>query len=65
LRFGASGSAAAGAGSLFLEVAVDNVPAIALYDMAGFRHAGLRKSYYLRQGAPPADALILRRDLPR
>lgn len=39
----------------FLEVRVDNFPAIALYESLGFGRAGLRKGYY-RDGT---DALIL------
>ena len=39
----------------FLEVRIDNVPAIALYESLGFGRAGLRKGYY-RDGT---DALIL------
>jgi ribosomal-protein-alanine N-acetyltransferase len=54
---------AAGAESLFLEVAVDNAAALALYRRAGFQEAGRRPRYYARRAGPPADALILRRDL--
>ncbi len=39
---GACGDAA----SVFLEVAADNAPAIALYQSLGFQQAGLRKRYY-------------------
>lgn len=39
----------------FLEVRIDNVPAIALYESLGFGRAGLRKGYY-RDGT---DALVL------
>jgi [ribosomal protein S18]-alanine N-acetyltransferase len=39
----------------FLEVRIDNVPAIALYESLGFGRAGFRKGYY-RDGT---DALIL------
>jgi tRNA threonylcarbamoyl adenosine modification protein YeaZ len=44
---------------LFIEVAVDNAVARALYGGLGFGEAGRRKGYY----ASGADALILRRDL--
>ena len=54
---------AAGARRLFLEVASDNEAAGALYRRAGFVPAGQRKAYYLRKGAPPADALVMRLDL--
>ena len=55
---------ALGATALFLEVAADNAPALALYRSCGFREVGRRESYYVR-GAGPADALALRRDLNR
>jgi len=55
-------AAAAGARSLFLEVARDNGAALALYRAVGFSQVGLRPSYY-RRGAEAADALVLRRDL--
>jgi len=51
-----------GAESLFLEVAADNTPAIALYRARGFAQVGLRKGYYPhRDGAK--DALVMRRAL--
>ena len=52
-----------GAKTLFLEVATDNPGAIALYETAGFSRAGLRRAYYARPDARPADALVLRRPL--
>lgn len=52
-----------GAAEAFLEVAVDNDPAIALYDALGFRKAGLRKAYYDRGPAGVMDALVMRLDL--
>jgi [ribosomal protein S18]-alanine N-acetyltransferase len=51
------------ASEAFLEVAVDNDPAIALYDALGFRKAGLRKAYYDRGPAGVMDALVMRLDL--
>ena len=54
---------ALGAGEAFLEVAVDNDPAIALYAALGFRKTGLRKSYYDRGAAGCVDALVMRLDL--
>jgi ribosomal-protein-alanine N-acetyltransferase len=51
------------ASECFLEVAVDNDPAIALYDALGFRKTGLRKSYYDRGPAGFTDALVMRLDL--
>ncbi|HEY3947436.1 GNAT family N-acetyltransferase [Phenylobacterium sp.] len=52
-----------GAGEVFLEVAVDNDPAIALYEALGFRRAGLRKAYYDRRPQGYVDALVMRLDL--
>jgi ribosomal-protein-alanine N-acetyltransferase len=52
-----------GATEAFLEVAVDNDGAIALYDAAGFRKAGLRKAYYDRRPIGFTDALVMRLDL--
>lgn len=45
--------------SLFLEVAVDNPPAIALYEGQGFRQVGRRPLYYSRRDGALVDALIL------
>ncbi|WP_237060888.1 GNAT family N-acetyltransferase [Loktanella sp. M215] len=53
----------AGAQTMFLEVAADNAPAIALYLACGFATVGRRRAYYARGDAPAADALIMRRDL--
>jgi ribosomal-protein-alanine N-acetyltransferase len=47
----------------FLEVAVDNDAAAALYVGLGFRRAGLRKAYYDRGPAGVVDALVMRLDL--
>ena len=52
-----------GARTLFLEVAEDNPAAIALYEATDFQAAGLRRAYYARPNARPADALVLRRPL--
>lgn len=54
-----------GARTMFLEVAEDNPGAIALYEAADFQAAGLRRAYYARPNAAPADALVLRRALNR
>jgi ribosomal-protein-alanine N-acetyltransferase len=53
----------AGAASAFLEVAVDNSGAEALYAGLGFHKAGLRKGYYDRGSAGRMDALVMRLDL--
>jgi [ribosomal protein S18]-alanine N-acetyltransferase len=54
--------AALGAKSAFLEVAVDNPGAIALYDAAAFEIVGRRKEYYRDPGGARIDALIMRLD---
>jgi ribosomal-protein-alanine N-acetyltransferase len=54
----------AGATAMFLEVAIDNAPALSLYQRAGFVRAGLRKGYYDRGAAGSADAAAMRLDLP-
>lgn len=50
---------ASGAGAVFLEVAVDNEAAIALYRRGGFVEVGRRPGYY-RTAGRAVDALILR-----
>jgi [ribosomal protein S18]-alanine N-acetyltransferase len=52
-----------GAESAFLEVAADNVAAIALYESAGFTQAGLRRGYYQTPEGNRIDALVLSRVL--
>ena len=54
---------AAGAEAMFLEVAADNAPAVALYEHAGFERVGLRRGYYANAGGSPIDALVYRRAL--
>lgn len=53
-----------GAGSGFLEVAIDNRPARAMYAKAGWERAGTRKAYFHTPKGRPLDAVVLRRDLP-
>ncbi|MBW8724027.1 MAG: ribosomal protein S18-alanine N-acetyltransferase [Inquilinus limosus] len=55
-------SAAAGAATLFLEVATDNAAALALYRSAGFHEAGRRKGYY-KVGDTTVDAIVMKREL--
>lgn len=50
---------------IVLEVATDNAAARALYRRGGFVEVGRRPGYYARTGEPPADALILARELCR
>jgi ribosomal-protein-alanine N-acetyltransferase len=52
-----------GARVLWLEVAVDNSAALALYQSLGFEAAGRRPAYYGREQGGPVDALVMRRDL--
>ncbi len=60
LRAAMHRAAALGAHSMFLEVAVTNDAARALYDLLGFTEAGLRRRYY----TDGTDALVLRSTLP-
>lgn len=53
-----------GAGRVFLEVAADNHAACALYRAEGYESCGRRPGYYPRDGAQPADALVMQRVLP-
>lgn len=53
----------AGAQAMFLEVAVDNDAAIALYEAHRFVRAGRRPSYYDRGGGIYVDAVVMRLDL--
>ena len=53
--------AARGADIIFLDVAEDNVPAIALYRRAGFYQHGRRSGYYRRPQARIAALLFQKR----
>jgi [ribosomal protein S18]-alanine N-acetyltransferase len=52
-----------GARTVFLEVDEHNVPAIRLYNRAGFHEISRRPNYYPGAGGKAAAALVLRRDL--
>lgn len=52
-----------GVKSLFIEVAVSNHAALALYAASGFEKAGTRKNYYARGDGSHEDALIMRKGL--
>lgn len=52
-----------GGEAMWLEVAVDNTAAIALYESTEFVAAGRRPRYYPRAGGDAADALLMRRPL--
>ena len=56
-------AAARGAAEVLLEVAATNHAARALYARLGYVAVGRRPGYYRRAGAPPVDALVLRRGL--
>ncbi len=53
-----------GAAALFLEAAITNAAALALYKRLGFTEVGRRKGYYASRGAKPQDAVVLRSNLP-
>lgn len=48
--------------ALFLEVAADNIAAMALYKKHGFQQIAVRKAYYLR-GGDRVDAIVMRHAL--
>ena len=50
--------------AMFLEVAEDNQPALALYRRAGFVANGRRQRYYRRSNGDWVDALMLRANVP-
>jgi ribosomal-protein-alanine N-acetyltransferase len=58
-----AGLAAIGIDRLFLEVDAENAAARALYANFGFEQVGERKPYYRTADAPPAGALVMRREL--
>jgi tRNA threonylcarbamoyladenosine biosynthesis protein TsaB len=49
--------------SLFIEVAISNHAALALYASSGFEKTGTRKNYYERSNGIREDALIMRKGL--
>jgi ribosomal-protein-alanine N-acetyltransferase len=55
-------AAETGAEALFLEVAVDNVAAVALYQASRFAKVGVRKGYYPHSDGAK-DAVVMRRAL--
>ena len=60
LRAAMASAVSRGARTMFLEVAIDNTAAQALYARHGFTQVGHRRRYYPDGG----DALVLRADLP-
>lgn len=61
---GVAGAAALGAERVFLEVADDNAPALAVYHRAGFAEVGRRPGYYARPDGSRRDAILLARAAP-
>ena len=53
----------AGAKAMFLEVAKDNTPALALYERFGFVKVGERAGYYRRADGTRATAVVMRKSL--
>ena len=51
--------------ALWLEVRPSNLPALALYQGAGFVQVGCRRSYYPAEGMQREDALVMRLALDR
>jgi ribosomal-protein-alanine N-acetyltransferase len=56
-------AANAGAKAMFLEVAKDNAPALALYERFGFVKVGERPGYYRRTDGTRATAVVMRKSL--
>mgnify|MGYP003393035951 CR=1 FL=1 len=54
---------ALGVEKLFLEVEVDNNPAIKLYENSGFQHINRRKLYYQQLDGSLTDALVMLKKL--
>lgn len=52
-----------GATKMYLEVAVENGPALALYSAKGYVEEGRRKGYFLRKDGRRIDALIMSKAL--
>ena len=63
LQAGENAARAAGAATMFLEVAEDNAAAQALYYAENYRQVGRRPGYYLSKNAAPIAALVLRKDI--
>lgn len=61
---GVAGAADRGAERVFLEVADDNVSALAVYRRAGFAEVGRRPRYYARPDGSRRDAILLARAAP-
>ena len=64
LRRALASAHAAGAATVWLEVAADNHAPLALYRSEGFKQVAMRRNYYARLAGARADALVLRREMP-
>lgn len=53
------GAVKAEARTIFLDVAADNAPALALYRAQGFTETGRRRGYYARETGPAVDAVTM------
>jgi ribosomal-protein-alanine N-acetyltransferase len=58
-----AGAEARGARTAHLEVAADNLPALVLYEGAGYLGTGRRRGYYRAADGAPVDALLLSKTL--
>ena len=63
-REAAGRAAQEGAGTIFLEVSMENEAGRALYACLGFREVGRRPDYYPDSAPSARDALVLGRALP-
>jgi len=52
-----------GAEDVFLEVAADNLAALALYRVAGYRESGHRRGYYRQADGGRVDAIVMTKPL--
>ena len=52
-----------GATEAFLEVAVNNAPALALYASAGWAHVGARRGYYTAPDGARIDAAVMHKSV--
>ena len=64
VRTAAAHAHSLGSSRIFLEVAVNNLPAAELYERLGFHEVGRRKAYYAVGLGKYEDALILQSNLP-
>lgn len=56
-------AATKGAIRAFLEVAADNLPAVAIYQRTGWETCGLRPAYYTRPDGSTCDAILMEKHL--